>query len=193
MVGQYLQEPTLNNTYIGQKKLLSLLALLFLAASTGGCGNSQDEVIEEAIEAQMRSAGQEADVEVESDDDSVRYRIETGEGSMESTWSQNRLADGFPGDVPTYRGAELQASGRLNQNGMNGFTAQYMTSDSVEDVHQTLANHVKLEGWLEVMIQEMDGMVMMMYERDNRQLSYSIMYREEGTTITTTVMEQPDQ
>lgn len=167
------------------------LLLFSVAAGITACGNTDDETMEAAIESQLRAAGQQGDVDVDSEEGTIKYKFETEEGSVETAWSENRLPDDFPSDVPLYRDARLLASSSLNQVGQKGYSVHSMTSDAVDAVQKQLSGEASASGWEQVMIQSMEGMAMLMYKKDKRNLSYTISPGEDGTSITTTVVEQP--
>lgn len=77
-------------------RVLAPALLLALALALGGCGEVAEKASEEAIERAVESDGS-ADVDVDSDDGSVK--VETDEGTT-SYGEDLDLPDAFPSDVP---------------------------------------------------------------------------------------------
>ena len=110
--------------------------LIVLMIGLTGCGQSQDERMEQAIEAEMAKSGVDGQVDIERDAKGTTYRVETEEGTFESSWNQEKLPDTFPTDVPLYNRGRVLSAGNFSQGGKAGYSVQAATMDTVVEVYE---------------------------------------------------------
>jgi predicted small lipoprotein YifL len=161
---------------------LSLVALLALAVAAAGCGKkASDTAAEEAIETSMRASGQEADVSVTGD----TMQIKSADGDM-SFGEGTALPDGWPEDVPVYKGMKLLSSMKSKEGSM----IQGSTADSHEKVVAFYKEQVAKQGWSEDSVLTQPQMAMMNYTKEKRRLALVIGGAESETSVSVSITNE---
>ena len=162
--------------------LVTLTAAMLLVQGCGGCGQKASESLaEKMVERAIKSEdGQDADVQLTEEGISIKSK--DGQFSM-SSGENVKLPDNFPEDIPLYPEAQL----RMTTSSADGMSVSQTTPDPVSTVAEKLKSNMTKNGWTEETAVNMQGNVILSYEKGERQASLTVMRADDETLITLTV------
>ncbi len=155
------------------KKTLFIVTLLAFAVILSGCGK---KTVEKKAETAIEDAtGGQADVDI----DKNSMTINTDAGSLQIGDTASIPAD-FPDDVHVADGT-VKTAMQLTEN--DGFSLSLESSDSVADLKTEYENNLASDGWETTMSLELQGVVTMSAEKDDRIVSVIISETDGMTTV----------
>ena len=165
-----------------------LIAALALALLLSACGKAQDKAAETLAEKALEaSAGQNVDVDVDEDGQTVT--IQTDQGTIKQSTGDNLvLPEGFPTDVGLPDGYKV-----MSVMTMGEVTSLVLESArSPSDVFTHFKTGQADQGWKETLaMQGADGS-MLGFEKENRSLLVNMGPSESGgTTISMNLQAKP--
>jgi ABC-type Fe3+-hydroxamate transport system substrate-binding protein len=153
-----------------------LFVAICAALLIAGCGGSADE---EAAEKSIEKAtGGEAKVEIS--DKGVKVEDKTGEGKFTFTaGEETQVPEDFPDDVLIYRPSETVTAITVPE----GYSVTLATEDESAQVADTYKQEMAEAGWSEEGSVTRAGSVMLIYKKDGRTASISIVPSDDMTQI----------
>ena len=158
------------------KKLLVLGAVLALVPCFG-CGNSEEQAVEEPAAQAVESSPEkdagvgisEEGLEITSKDEDGTYTYQAGDKA--------EIPENFPDDVFIYEGSELLMISESPQ----GWVLTLRTDAPRDDVIASYEKEMSAAGWAEITSTNMDGDRMLIYGQGDRTVNVGI-FAEEGVT-----------
>jgi hypothetical protein len=144
----------------------TLAALLVLGA---GCGRK------------ATYEGKDGKVTIDKKSGEASYEVTTKEGKMKMSTSEAGVAlpDGFPKDVPIYKGAKVQMA--LNQG--KQIMVQLMVSASQQDAGKYYQDEMKSQGWTNESAMNMPEMTMLQFKKEKRTCGVHVMKQDKGSMV----------
>ncbi len=159
-------------------------ALAALLALTFGCGEKSQttqppsETKQPATKTQAQKP-KEGETKAEIKEGKVIMTESSGEKVVIAPKGGAGIPEGFPQDVPLYKGASIIASYKLS----DGFSLIVQTSDERAKAIEACKADVKAKGWSLESTFDTPQMLMLMYKKGKRQLSVGIIKQEGPTRI----------
>lgn len=126
---------------MSRKVFMSVLALV-LAFGLAGCKSVSDKIGEEIGE---EIAGGVIGADVEVDGESVT--LETEDGSVTMSGTEDTMPADFPSDFPVYKGADVDSTSTIAGDESTDFYVNLYVGDSVKDVYDWYKSELADAGW----------------------------------------------
>ena len=171
-------------------KYFGLLMIMIMALTLTGCGKTTSEMlVEESMEAAM--GGGNVDVEMEGDD-VQSVTIDTEDGEVSFTTGGDDVPEGYPSDVPYYKG-EITSSGSTSMGnlGFDSYSMTIETKDSPEEIAAFYIKALAKDDWskiLEVNDPETGTSTISWLKNAMDQVNVSILAEDGTVEITQTVV-----
>lgn len=157
---------------------MKYFVLLILATLVISCGDDANEKItEEIIEMSAESAGENVDVEIDSEDGKASYTVETEEGKMKVEVG-GELPDAWPDDVYMIEGKIASSV-----NSEEAIVVSLETSKKPEELKDVVDKEMKSNGWEVEGSMNMPGSLSLVYKKGERTATYT-MVKYEGNSPT---------
>jgi hypothetical protein len=158
------------------RNLLCGIAVFLLVLSLG-CGNSEDEVAEKALEQTIETQDDgEAGVDITSDG----MEVTSTDADGTYTWqagSEAELPEGFPTDIYIPDGAVVE----MSSASPNGYVLTLSTDKAFSAVVESYKEKMVAAGWTEHTATQMEGTQMLIYGQGDRSVNVGV-FNEEGAT-----------
>ncbi|MGQ9574010.1 MAG: hypothetical protein ACUVUC_01705 [Thermoguttaceae bacterium] len=158
------------------KQIVALSVALALGVSSA-CRRSVTVTGPEGTKATVSQSGQKVEITI------------PGEGGKKLQFSAGAAAalpDGFPEDAPIYPGAKLTTSMTLPE----GMQVSLQTADAAEKVSAFYKERLKAGGWELKATMDTGQAIMLLAEKEGRNLQTMIGREGQTTTLTLTVTEE---
>ena len=172
--------------FLKQSLYYSALISLFVAFNVSGCSREQSAEIDKA-KISINDSGktvevknEDEEVKVEGDDNQGQIKIKTKNGESSIVYGNNKLADGFPRDIPIYAPATVQMS-QIMEGGKT-IMASLACDDETEKVVQFYKKALPEAGWKVSGEMNMGGTALLQGEKEGKELNVSV-NREQGKTV----------
>ena len=166
--------------HISKKRLGAVVTLFVSFLIAGGCGKKEEgKVIQQGDGVTVTQNGD-------------KVSVAGPEGSAEYQAGKNvELPQGFPADVPTYPGMQLEFAGKAGAM----FTVNGKSADAISKVSEGLKTAIAKQGWSQVMSMDQSAAggapgQMMSYSKSNRVLNVVLAANDQGTNISITTGSQ---
>jgi len=160
------------------RRVLSVLLAVGLVSVTANCGKKAEEraaekAIEKAIEKQ---SGGKAKVDLSKGQ--VTIRDKEGQATFTEKGGA-QLPEGFPADVPVYKGAAIVMSSKQQKS----FTLMLTAGDDRKKVAETYKSAMKSQGWEEETTVDVGEALSLQYKKDKRTVGINISQADDKTQI----------
>ncbi len=159
-------------------------ALAALLALTFGCGEKSQttqptsETKEPTTKAQAQKP-QEGQTKAEIKEGKFIMTESGGEKVVIAPKGGAGIPEGFPQDVPLYKGASIVASYKMS----DGFVVMVQTTDERPKAIETCKADIKAKGWTLDSSFDTPQMLMLMYKKGKRELNVGITKQQGPTRI----------
>jgi hypothetical protein len=120
-------------------------------------------------------------VKVEGDENQGQVKIKTKNGESTIVYSHNKLADGFPKDIPIYEPSTVQMSQIMDTG--NNLMAHLNTDDDLEKMVQFYKKALPRAGWVVKEEMNMRSIALIQGEKGEKELNVTIKKEQGETTI----------
>ena len=169
-----------------QSLYYSALIGLCMVFYGSGCGSEKSAEIDKT-KISINDSGktievknEDEEVKVEGDDNQGQIKIKTKNGESRIVYGNNKLADGFPKDIPIYQPSTVQMS-QIMESGKT-IMASLTADDDIEKVVQFYKKALPEAGWKVSGEMTMGGTALIQGEKGEKELNVSV-NREEGKTV----------
>jgi hypothetical protein len=152
------------------------VALVTVAAITFGCGKSETYKVKDG------------EVKVDKKDGQVTFQSKTKDGNVTVTAGKEGVAlpEGFPNDVPIYKGGVVQVASTQGKN----MLVQLIVAAPVADAIKFYQDQLKEQGWeINSTVNVGEGS-MLAAKKGERECSAVIMKEDKGSRISLTVTQK---
>jgi len=172
--------------FIKQSLYYSVLIGLFIVFNASG-GSREKSAETDKTKINIKESDQtvefkneDEEVKVEGDDNQGQIKIKTKNGESTIVYGNNKLADGFPKDIPIYEPAAVQMS-QIMDSGKN-IMASLTADDDIEKVVQFYKKALPAAGWKVSGEMNMGGTALLQGEKGEKELNVTA-NREQGKTV----------
>jgi hypothetical protein len=172
--------------FLKQSLYYSALIGLFIVFNASGCSREKSaEVDKTKISINDRDKtievkNKDEEVKVEGDDNQGKIKIKTKNGESNIVYGNNKLADGFPKDIPIYQPSTVQMS-QIMESGKT-IMASLTADDDAEKVLQFYKKALPEAGWKVSGEMTMGSTALIQGEKGEKELNVSV-NKEQGKTV----------
>jgi len=172
--------------FLKQSVYYAVLIGLFVVFYASGCGSEKSAEIDKTKISindsgkTIEAKNEDEEVKVEGDENQGQIKIKTKDGESRIVYGNNKLADGFPKDIPIYQPATVQMS-QIMESGKT-IMASLTADDDIEKVVQFYKKALPEAGWKVSGEMTMGGTALIQGEKGEKELNVSV-NREEGKTV----------
>jgi hypothetical protein len=172
--------------FIKQSLYYSVLIGLFIVFNVSGCSREKSVEIDKT-KISINDSGktievknEDEEVKVEGDDNQGQVKIKTKNGESTIAYSNNKLADGFPKDIPIYEPATVQMS-QIMDSGKT-IMASLKADDDTDKVVQFYKKALPEAGWAVKGEMNMGSTALLQGEKGGKELNVTV-NKEQGKTV----------
>ena len=172
--------------FIKQSLYYSVLIGLFIVFNTSGCSREKSAETDKT-KISINDSGktkeiknEDEEVKVEGDDNEGQIKIKTKNGESTIVYSNNKLADGFPKDIPIYEPSAVQMS-QIMDSGKT-IMASLTADDDTEKVVRFYKKALPEAGWKVNEEMNMGSTALLQGEKGGKELNVTV-NREQGKTV----------
>jgi hypothetical protein len=172
--------------FLKQSLYYSALIGLFIVFNASGCSREKSAEIDKTKisindrDKTIEVKNEYEEVKVEGDDNQGKIKIKTKNGESNILYGNNKLADGFPKDIPIYQPSTVQMS-QIMESGKT-IMASLTADDDAEKVLQFYKKALPEAGWKVSGEMNMGGTALIQGEKGEKELNVSV-NKEQGKTV----------
>lgn len=170
--------------------VLATGALVFLGCGESASEKAANEIAEKAVENALSQDGNQADVQISEDGESVTMNIQTADGGtmQMNTGGGASVPENFPADVPIYDGLSIIGSFSSNEGEEQMFNISATSSEAPDKVMAFYKEKLEAEGWKQQeTFSQAGGMQMASFSKAERIVNITAMSEGDATNVTLTV------
>jgi hypothetical protein len=173
--------------FLKQSLYYSVLLGLLVVFNASGCSREQSAEIDKTKISTSDSGktieakNEDEEVKVEGDENQGQIKIKTKSGESRIVYGNNKLADGFPKDIPIYAPATVQMS-QIMESGKT-IMASLTADDDMEKIVQFYKKALPEAGWKVSGEMNMGGTALIQGEKGEKELSVSVNREQEKTVV----------